>query len=707
MVWSTPFLKLLLVVALCCAAGCSTGFSLSAEKCFEEGRQKLKENKTMLAYKYFDAASRKEPANSTYQWAAATAAPDQNSAFIHTHAAWKNGLKRPDVLFALSRLSFHTEKKEALEYTKKLFVQLPDSFQTPLFREQIFFRFEEWDSCLAILLPLFQQKPAQNVGAMIAMVYGKKGEYKKGYSVLQDCRMRKLLDGNGYALLAVLETSEYNFSAADTLFSEARRFGLYTNDIQLQHADLMIAQDRFDEAEKLLSGLTEPVSGRQEDFLNHRARIDIAYVYFRQNKPDKIAALRNGGSESTTFQKTEFAFYKGMLDAAADSSARALNELAELQKALPDNPLIVMAMAFEKARRSQYKEAIAEYKKVPPVYLRSPRVLIEFANALYKNGNDDEALALISSLHQHNLYSRPSLELFRDITFKKHLMDKSIAAQKMLEKKFTGDASVLWSGMVMALKTGKTDSALALATELSKKFPQEERFEIARISMYLVKKEYDRVLRECSQSKASASALAPLEAGAFRAIGKNDFAERAYAKGMAQKKTPALMLDYAGFLIESGKAEQAASLYDEIVAMKKDDLQQDSVMNAMVLNNLAWSLLQTKSFSQDRVIAVARHAHELSPGNPQIIDTYASVLLKNGNNKECIKLLADNAVAVREPRLLFHLATAYEKSHEVNKAVRYYRDALKLMDSASPVVPMTLSKADVRNCIDKLLAPNK
>jgi predicted Zn-dependent protease len=699
-------LHLSIVLTCWLLAGCSTGFSLSAEKCFEKGNEKLKQNKTGLAYRYFDAASRKDGKNPRYQWAAAMTAPNQNSAFIHTLAAWKNGLKRPEVFWALSRLSFHTEKKDALEYTKNLFVQLPDSFRTPVLREQIFFRFEEWDSCLAVLLPLFKSNPTQNLGTTIAMVYGKKGDNKKGYSVLQDCRTRKLLDGNGYALLALLETSEYNFSVVDTLFSEAKRYGLYASDIQLQHAEIMIAQDRIDEAEKILVDLTDPVPDRKENFLNHRARIDAAYVYLRQNKPDKIAALMKSDPDSTTFRKTEQACYKGMLDVLADS-ARSLNELVELQKTIPDNALVALAAAREKARRSLFKEAVADYKKVPPVYVRSPRVLIEFANALYKSGNDDDALALISSLHQHNLYSRPSLELFRDITFKKHLMDKSIAAQKMLEKKFTGDASVLWSGMVLSLKTGKTDSALALATELSKKYPQEERFEIARISMYLVKKDYDRVLRECSQSKAPASALAPLEAGAFRAIGKNDLAEHAYAKGMAQKKTPALMLDYAGFLIESGKAEQAASLYDEIITMKKDALLQDSVMNAMVLNNLAWSLLQTKSFSQDRVVALARRAHELSPGNPQIIDTYASVLLKNGNYKDCIKLLADNTVAVREPRLLFHLAEAYEKSHEVNKAVRCYRDVLKLMDSTSPVVPMTLSKADIKNCIDKLLVPNK
>ncbi|MDD5676170.1 MAG: hypothetical protein PHC61_18505, partial [Chitinivibrionales bacterium] len=169
----------------------------------------------------------------------------------------------------------------------------------------------------------------------------------------------------------------------------------------------------------------------------------------------------------------------------------------------------------------------------------------------------------------------------------------------------------------------------------------------------------------------------------------------------AEKKTPGLMLEYANFLVESDNPGRAAPFYDQVISLNKEALKQDSAGNTMLLNNLAWSLMQSASFSQEKVISIVKEAYALSPKNLHVLDTYAEVLNKTGNYKECIKLLDGNTAAGNEPRLLFHLGSALEKNREINKAVRYYRDVLRLMDSTR-VLPFTESKENVRGRIETL-----
>ncbi|NLL15487.1 MAG: hypothetical protein GX267_18980, partial [Fibrobacter sp.] len=64
----------------------------------------VKERKIETAYKYFLAATKKQPDNPKYHWAAAQTARNQNAAFIHTEMTWKNGMKNVSVMTALLRL---------------------------------------------------------------------------------------------------------------------------------------------------------------------------------------------------------------------------------------------------------------------------------------------------------------------------------------------------------------------------------------------------------------------------------------------------------------------------------------------------------------------------------------------------------------------------------------------------------------------------
>jgi predicted Zn-dependent protease len=97
----------------------------------------------------------------------------------------------------------------------------------------------------------------------------------------------------------------------------------------------------------------------------------------------------------------------------------------------------------------------------------------------------------------------------------------------------------------------------------------------------------------------------------------------------------------------------------------------------LILNNFAWSQIQMPSFDKKIVLEAAKRAYALSNGNLQILDTYIMALLKSDEYKECIALLNKNTAVEKEPRLQCHLALAFEKTGDLNRAVRMYQSALQ------------------------------
>jgi predicted Zn-dependent protease len=125
------------------------------------------------------------------------------------------------------------------------------------------------------------------------------------------------------------------------------------------------------------------------------------------------------------------------------------------------------------------------------------------------------------------------------------------------------------------------------------------------------------------------------------------------------------------------------------------------VANAVVLNNLAWANLDGKEPDIERALWAAKKAHELAPDNPHILDTYADALVRAGKYRACVQLLDKDPLTAGEPRLIHHLAQAFEKEGETNKAVRHYQDILARMDSTA-VLPVPFSEGDIRGKVAEL-----
>jgi len=193
------------------------GENLTAEEVFNRGKDSFEQNDIKMAYKYFKKALDKSKDNPQYHWAAAKTAPNSNMAFIHSKAAWENGLKSFEVLLFLTKLSFHTDKKGKVAYALSLFDELPEKEKRKELRGDLFLHFEEYDSCLAIWEKLYRDKPTPALCNKMAIAYGKKGDKDKALAVLNECRKQRKLNSKGYITLAYLLALDYDYAAADEL----------------------------------------------------------------------------------------------------------------------------------------------------------------------------------------------------------------------------------------------------------------------------------------------------------------------------------------------------------------------------------------------------------------------------------------------------------------------------------------------------------
>ncbi|HUI90900.1 MAG TPA: tetratricopeptide repeat protein [Chitinivibrionales bacterium] len=691
---SKSSLLLLPGILVCMVSGASADNAQSARDIYQQGLEKLNEHKRAEAYEYFNQACKKDPANPQYSWAAATSADNREDAFTHAEDAWAKGFKRPEALFFRTALSFHGNREEALSFALKAFADLPDSFRTAELRGDIFFRFEQFDSALAKWKPLNALTPSARLYRQIALAHSGKGDFEKARAVLTEARGKNMLDRTGMSALATLDAYSFDYAAVDSLFKFMQVLGLFNDTSRVEYADLLVAQERYGEAVKLLSGVHNTLLAKGAVDLAFRIRAVMYLIYYTENQPDGIRRIEAIIPRDFPFFNAEKAF-AGALTGAARDSAGALPLMEVNRKALPACPAIDLIVARENGKRGNYEKSAAGLGSLPPIFSHSPRVLVERATAYADAGADSAALALIAVLHDRKWFTKQSLELFRDIMFRKNMADKGMAAQALLEKQFPRDPGVLYKKGMLALAAGKTDSAFGVFAALSKEYPENEGFEIAMLSTLLSQRKYDAVLAACGNSSVSPQALASFQARALHFGGNPREARAVYEKLLNRNKSRDLLAAYSSFLIETAQFGAAASVFkDLIAACKKDGGTRDKELG-LLYNNLAWSYLKADSCPPAELLIAAKRAYALASDNPHVLDTYAEALLKTGRHDECIRLLKDHPLAVREPQLLFLLGTAFEKNNQKYEAGQSFASAVSAVRAGRQQVPVTFDTSEI------------
>jgi len=89
--------------------------------------------------------------------------------------------------------------------------------------------------------------------------------------------------------------------------------------------------------------------------------------------------------------------------------------------------------------------------------------------------------------------------------------------------------------------------------------------------------------------------------------------------------------------------------------------------NIIVLNNLAWNYFQQ---GKAEALGLAKKAYEKSPKSAEIVDTYGSILLEQGDKKQGLLLIKSAAeMAPKALDIQYHLALAYSKNGDNKQAI--------------------------------------
>jgi predicted Zn-dependent protease len=685
----------------CGGSGCKT-----PEDCFKQGTVAFKNGDKIKAYRFFSAAAKEEPTNTAYQWAAANTATNPKFALFHVKTAWDNGLKNMQVFYALVTLSEFSDTTQKYSYALQLFKELPDSIRTDEVRAGLFFSFRRFDSTIALLGPLTEKQPSAFRCDMLSKALLAKGDVERAIKVLVDCKAKNKLDPEGYLLLAHAYLRGFDYKSTDAVFDAARKDGNYIPPLRLAHARMLFAQERGIDALNLLDTLMKPMGDSTTPGFVRETRIAAAYFAFILGQKSRIEALQNvrGGDSGAIAERALYS----LLSQKIGDTTRFLDTLKTIVKRLPEYPELQLLLAREIARSGQSGEALALYDRLPETYLRSPRIIVERARLLSMTGRDTMALALLGVMHQRKISTRSSLELLRDITFKMNRIDDAQKVQSLLSSLYKNDVPLRWAGGMLAMKTGKLDSAFTVFTSLCRDYPNEMRFHYSRLFVYYLKGAYDELLNEIGKLGKTSPAIVRLQARTLQKLHKNKEADAAFRTAIASDKSIALKMEYAEFLINTNNGSQAAQIYAEMLKADKGAHDLDTNEYVAVLNNLAWSLLQAENSDKKTVLSTIEKAYSLNKKIPSIVDTYAEALLKYKDFKGCIALLEKSPITVQEAALQIKLSSAYEGVNELTKAIRALEEAKKLMDSGSPGrISTNVDAGEVQSRISSLLAEIK
>lgn len=658
----------------------------SATEYYELGSKEVLNN-NKKAYKLFKKAIKLDKSNAQYHWAAANTAPNRNLSFIHTNQAWENGLRNKSTMFAYAKLSFHTTKKQKLDFCLELFKKLPDDLQNNEMMGEIYFRFQEYDSTFKF----WNKIPRESLSAENRNNYARAltfvNDSKGAIEILENDLKTNIINEEGYALLISLYSSTYEYEKAKKVYKTAKSRKSLHPLLKIEYIVNLIALDKYKEAQTLCFDILSNINdSNYNDNIYKRAILLLYTIAINTQTPSLIDSLEVINIHTNKNDKKAFkSFY--------NNDKKLLEHVLKVsQKNVPELTLL-LSRAYTK--KHMPKKAIDTYSKLPRSYLYSPRVTVELATQYAKLGKDTIATQLIDKLHSNKIFTRASLELYRDISLRNNQIEKSHQAQKMLEK-YSGDFNTIWKGINLEIKNGNLDKALSKAYSAHKNFPEKIEIEKLIISIHILKKDYKRALKLCNASSLSKDQVLLLKFDIYSRKEIKDSARILIEESIKINPTAEALFKYAEFNIKEKSHNDVSSTLNKLLSDHPNFIKKYPKRFATILNNHAWYLIEHTTDKNKIINNYLNTALDLSQNNPYIIDTYAEFYLKNHEYKNCISLLEKYSCTNEEQRLTWHLSKAYSGINNNTKALKLLYRLSDKKNYFKSVLPH-ISEEDINN----------
>ncbi len=223
------------------------------------------------------------------------------------------------------------------------------------------------------------------------------------------------------------------------------------------------------------------------------------------------------------------------------------------------------------------------------------------------------------------------------------------------------DAQMMLGGV--EIQGARFDEASKLAKQVQQQHPNNPSGFVLEGDTAYARKDYPAALAayERAHKLAPSGALLVRQLQVFNATQRPEEGEKRLAAWLVANPqdagTRALL---AESLIRRGQHKAAAQHY--LI------LNRSNPNNLLVLNNLAWSLSESRD---SRAPAFAEQALKLSPDNPAVMDTLGWILVRQGQTGRGIKLLQQAMTKAPDTaEIQFHLASAFTQSGDPSRAQR-------------------------------------
>lgn len=235
---------------------------------------------------------------------------------------------------------------------------------------------------------------------------------------------------------------------------------------------------------------------------------------------------------------------------------------------------------------------------------------------------------------------------------------KALEEALRLKPDYLAAATVLVS---LDLSEGRYAEALKAAKEIQRVHPKEGFGLILEGDVLMGQKQFPAAAKAYDKAmvlNADGATLIRLSQALTRAgNGSTALAKLGqWIKDHPQDDTARLHLA-SGYLF-SGQTKQAIEQYQAVL--------QRQPQNATVLNDLAWALHLERD---PRALAHAEKAYQLSPKNPQMMDTLGWITLSQGQTPKALDLLRRAAdLAPKDPAIRYHLGVALDRAGQRTEA---------------------------------------
>ncbi|OUS23410.1 hypothetical protein A9Q98_15115 [Thalassotalea sp. 42_200_T64] len=353
--------------------------------------------------------------------------------------------------------------------------------------------------------------------------------------------------------------------------------------------------------------------------------------------------------------------HRGALDRMAGISMRIEDQqtvpafFTQLLEQSPENIDLVVALAKSYENLQDREKGLATLARAKVAADKNVFYLVTYADMNLRARHFDKAEELFAKLletspkHQHALLGL----IFSYEAQKKYQL--ALKHVKKAQQLFPQNKNYRLFEVNFLLMLDEIENAEQTLTAVNSQQVSRPLYLALKMALHLAKNEYE-LANEYAQERHQ---LAPNNQNALRyalilhRLKQNQLAEKVVTSAIEQNGShPALETLLAELNIEMNP-EKSFTIYQNMAKQQPDDF--------VVLNNLAWSAIMTNKYELS--LAYAQKAEKIAPEMPQVLDTLAVALMRNGKYQEAEKLLIkvtqalpdDTDVSMHYAEVLIHL----------------------------------------------------